>query len=116
MSTAKLYKIQCLKVPEYIYIGATTTKYLCERFSFYKTEYKRYLKSKLNYEEYKKYIAIKLEFNNQPIILLFKLFDKYDIKSFRIILLDELIHTSPDELKKQVYDYIQSNNCINKIV
>ena len=52
MSTAKIYKIESYTTP-FIYVGCTTKKYLSERLTFYRTEYKRYLHSKLDDNEYK---------------------------------------------------------------
>ena len=58
MSTAKIYKLECLQNP-HIFINVTTKRYLSERLTFYRSEYKRYLKAKLDENEYKKYINIK---------------------------------------------------------
>jgi hypothetical protein len=112
--SAKIYKIQSLLIPEYIYINVTTKKYLSQRLTFYKTEYKKYQNSKLDVNEYKKYIAIKTEFGNEAIIKLFKLFDKYGIKNFHIILCNEINHKSLDDMKSQLFEYIKNNTCINK--
>jgi hypothetical protein len=111
--SAKIYKIESLLVP-FVYIGITTKKYLSERFTFYRREYNKYLILKNNSEEYKNYIKTKIEYGNEPIILLFKLFDKYGIKNFRIILADEIDYKSPDYLKAKLYEYIKNNDCINK--
>jgi hypothetical protein len=113
MSTAKIYKLECLTCP-HIFIGATTKKYLSERITFYRQEYKRYLSAKLNEEGYKKYLNIKIESGNYAIIKLFKLFDSYNVKSFKILLLSEIHHSSPDDLKTQLYNYIKNTECINK--
>ena len=113
MSTAKIYKLECLSTP-YIFINATTKKYLSERLTFYRCEYKRYLASKQDENEYNKYIKKKIEFGNESIIKLFKLFDVYGVKSFKIILLKEINHSSNDDLKAQVYYVIKNTDCINK--
>ena len=113
MSTAKIYKLESLSTP-YIFISATTKKYLSERLTFYRCEYKKYLKSKLDENEYKKYINIKIESSNEAVIKLFKLFDVYGVKSFKIILLKEINHTSNDNLKAQLYEFIKNTDCINK--
>ena len=113
MSTAKIYKIESLSSP-YIYIGVTTKKYLCERFTFYKREYKKYLLLKQDEQEFKKYINIKIDFGNEAIITLFKLFDSYGIKKFNIILISDICHKSLDDMKSQLYEFIKNNNCINK--
>ena len=115
MSTAKIYKLECLQNP-HIFINVTTKRYLSERLTFYRSEYKRYLKAKLDENEYKKYINIKIESCNESIIRLFKLFDAFNIKSFKIILLKEITHTSTDDLKAQLYEFIKNIDCINKIV
>ena len=111
--SAKIYKIESYNTP-FIYIGCTTKKYLSERLTFYRSEYKKYLKSKLDESEYEKYINIKIEFGNYSLISLFKLFDSYGVKSFKIILLQEVIHTSLDSLKAQLHDIIKKTDCINK--
>ena len=113
MSTAKIYKIESYTTP-LVYIGCTTKKYLSERLTFYRSEYKKYLKSKLDDNEYKKYVNIKIEFGNYSLISLFQLFDSFGVKSFKIILLQEIKHTSLDSLKAQLYDYIKNIDCINK--
>lgn len=115
MSTAKIYKIECLSTP-FIYIGITSKAYLSERITFYRREYKKYLLTKSDENEYKKYVSIKRDFGNEAIIKLFKLFDAYDIKSFKIILLKDITHTSPDDLKSQLHEYIKKTDCINKNV
>lgn len=114
MCTAKIYKIESLKTTSHIFINATTKKYLSERLTFYRSEYKKYLKSKLEESEYKKYINIKIESGNEAVIKLFKLFDLYGVKSFKILLLKEITHTSPDDLKSQLYEFIKNTDCINK--
>ncbi len=113
MSTAKIYKIESYTT-KFIYIGCTTKKYLSERLTFYRTEYKRYLQSKLDETEHKKYINIKIEFGNYSLIKLFNLFDSFGVKSFKIILLKEINHTSLDSLKAQLHDFIKNTDCINK--
>ncbi len=55
MSTAKIYKIESYTTP-FIYVRCTTKKYLSERWTFYRSEYKKHLKSKLDDDEFKKYI------------------------------------------------------------
>ena len=114
MCTAKIYKIESLKTTSHIFINSTTKKYLSERLTFYRSEYKKYLKSKLDENESKKYLNTKIESCNEAVIKLFKLFDAYDIKSFKIILLKEITHNSPDDLKSQLYEYIKNTDCINK--
>ncbi len=115
MSTAKFYKLECLQTP-HIFVNVTTKRYLSERLTFYRTEYKRYLISKLDENEYKKYINMKIESCNESVIKLFKLFDAFSIKSFKIILLKEITHTSTDDLKSQLYEFIKNTDCIKKKV
>ena len=115
MSTAKIYKIECLSTP-YVYINATTKTYLSERFTYYRSEYKRYSKSKLNVQEHNNYIKIKVDFGNEGLIKLFKLFDVYGVKAFKIILINDICHKSTDDLKAQLHEYIKQNDCINKNV
>ncbi len=52
MSTAKIYKIESYSTP-FIYIGCTTKQNLSERLTFYRSEYKKYLKSKIDENEHK---------------------------------------------------------------
>ncbi len=113
MSTAKIYKLESYST-QFIYVGCTTKKYLSERLTFYRSEYKKYLNSKLDENEHKKYINTKIEYGNYSLISLFKLFDSFGVKSFKIILLQEINHTSLDNLKAQLYDYIKNTDCINK--
>lgn len=113
MTTAKIYKIESLHTP-YIFINSTSKKYLSERLTFYRNEYKKYLKSKLDENDYKKYINTKIESCNEAVIKLFKLFDLYGIKAFKIILLKEITHSSSDDLKAQLYEFIKNTDCINK--
>ncbi len=88
------------------FIGVTTKKYLSERITFHRQEYKRYLSAELNEEGYKKYLKIKIESGDYAIIKLFKLFDSHNVKSFKILLLSEIHHSSPDDLKAQLYNYL----------
>ena len=46
MSTAKIYKLECLQ-NQHIFVNVTTKRYLSERLTFYRSEYKRYLKANL---------------------------------------------------------------------
>ena len=61
-----------------------------------------------------KFTGRKIEFGNYSLISLFKLFDSYGVKSFKIILLQEIKHTSLDSLKAQLHDFIKKTDCINK--
>jgi hypothetical protein len=115
MSTAKIYKIESLSTPN-IYIGTTTKTYLSERFTYYRREYNKYLQAKQNENDYSRYVKTKVDFGNEAIIELFKLFDLYGLKSFKIILLQQILHTSPDDLKSQLYEFIKKVDCINKKV
>ncbi len=115
MTTAKIYKIESYTMP-LVYIGCTTKKYLSERITFYRREYKKYLLTKSDENEYKKYVNTKRDFGNESILKLFKLFDAYNIKSFKIILLKDITHTSQDDLKSQLHEYIKKNDCMNKNV
>ena len=58
MTTSKIYKIESLLTP-YIFIGCTTKKYLSERLTFYRSEYKMFTFKKDN-DEYNIYIYIKI--------------------------------------------------------
>jgi hypothetical protein len=111
---AKIYKIESLILP-HIYIGVTTKKYLSERFTYYRREYNKYVMLKgIDADELKRYIHIKIESGNEALIILFKLFDKYGIKNFKINLIDEIEYKSPDYLKSKLFEYIKNLDCVNK--
>ncbi len=58
--SAKIYRIESLLIPEFIYINIATKEDLSERMTFYRREYKKYLTLKQDEKEFKKYININL--------------------------------------------------------
>jgi hypothetical protein len=92
-----IYKIQPTveHQPEEVYIGSTT-KTLNERLQKHKYSYSRYLNGK--------------DHNTS----VFKLFDKYGLDNFDIILLEEIDFNDKKELTNLEGVYIKNNNCINR--
>ena len=114
---SKLYKIESLACPD-VYYGCTTKKYLSERMTYYRHQYKIYLLSKSDVNEFELYCNKKKEYGHESLLNLFQLFDKYEISNFKINLIAELPNKSKDYAKSQLFDFIKSNNNmnINKIV
>ncbi len=84
--------------------------------TFYRHEYKRYLLCKLDDEKCKHYRDMKIEHGHHALLELFKLFDTYNIKNFKINLIIELPLNSNDFIKSKLFDYVKNNNdCINKL-
>ena len=89
----KIYTIRSYKT-DYIYIGATTKKYLCDRISEHKSAYKQFLNGKKIY--YSSFKILELE-------------DAY------IELLENYPCNSKDELCKKEGEYIRNTDkCVNK--
>ena len=109
---SKIYKIESLLCSD-IYYGTTTKKYLSERFTYYRYEYKRYLLAKSNSNEFELYCNKKKEYGHESLLNLFKLFDKYGISNFRINLIADIDSKSKDYAKSQLFDFIKNNNNIN---
>ena len=114
---SKLYKIESLLCND-IYYGCTTKKYLSERMTYYRHQYKKYLLAKSDVNEFELYCNKKKEYGHESLLNLFQLFDKYDISNFKINLIADLPNKSKDYAKSQLFDFIKSNNNmnINKIV
>jgi hypothetical protein len=114
---SKIYKIESLLCPD-IFIGSTKKKYLSERMTYYRYEYKKYLLCKSDDEKYNHFCDMKIEYGHESLLELFKLFDTYNIKNFKINLIIELPLNSNDYMKSKIFDYVKNNNnCINnKIV
>ena len=114
---SKLYKIESLVCSD-VYYGCTTKKYLSERMTYYRHQYKKNISSKSNSNEFELYCNKKKEYGHESLLNLFQLFDKYDISNFKINLIAELPNKSKDYAKSQLFDFIKSNNNmnINKIV
>ena len=83
---SKIYKIESL-LSDDVYYGTTTKKYLSERMTYYKFEYKKYLLAKLDDNNFKKYCSTKQEYGHDSLLKLFELFDKFDIRNFKINLI-----------------------------
>ena len=112
---SKIYKIESL-LSDDVYYGCTTKKYLSERMTYYKFEYKKYLLAKLNDNNFKKYCSTKQEYGHQSILKLFELFDKFDVKNFKINLISIVDGKNKDYSKSKLFDYIKNNNCINNVL
>ena len=82
-SLSKIYKITSANTDQ-CFINSTTKRYLSQRFTYYRDQYKYYKVGKFDYK------------NNQ-ILELFKLFDLYDINSFKIILIESKELKNHDE-------------------
>ena len=90
---SKIYKITSHNT-EKCFINSTTKKYLSQRFTY-------------DRDQYQYYKVGKTAFKNKEILELFKLFDKYDINSFKIILLESKELNTHDELTALLYKYIK---------
>ena len=112
---SKIYKIESL-LSDDIYYGTTTKKYLSERMTFYRHEYKKYLKAKLDDNNFKKYCNMKQEYGHQSLLKLFELFDKFDVRNFKINLITIVESKNKDCSKSHLFNYIKNNNCINNIL
>jgi hypothetical protein len=111
---SKIYKIESLKCDD-IYYGCTSKKYLSERMTYYKFEYKKYLKAKLDDNNFKTYCNMKVEYGHQSLLKLFELFDMHNVNNFKIHLINDISCHSKDLAKSHLFDIIKNNNnCINK--
>ena len=97
-NNSKIYKIEPIVEHEEheIYIGSSSKKYLSQRFQNHKSDYKRYLNSKVNY------------------ITVFDLFDKYGVDNCKIYLLENFNCNNVNELRAKEGEYIKKLKCINK--
>ncbi len=98
----KIYKIEpiCEYLEGEIYIGSTTKEYLSQRFQEHKRSYKLWLKDKIRYNK----------------IMVYEIFDKYDVENCHIVLLDKYPSNSKDELFKKEGEYIKNNKCLNRTI
>ena len=69
---SKIYKIESL-LSDDIYYGCTSKKYLSERMTYYRYEYKKYLLCKSDDEKYNHYRDMKIEYGHESLLELFKL-------------------------------------------
>ena len=111
---SKIYKIESLVCND-VYYGCTTKKYLSERMTYYRHEYKKYLIAKQNDEALKNYINSKIKYGHESLLSLFEIFDKYNIKNFKIHLVDTIDSNNKEKLKSSYFDYIKNNQNINMI-
>ena len=94
----KVYKIVSNTDDDICYIGSTTKKYLSQRMSEHRCEYKNWKNGKCNK------------------IMVYDLFETYQIKNCRIELLELVPCNSKDELTKKEGEYIRALNCVNKVI
>jgi len=96
-SNSKIYKVEPIvpHPPEDIYYGATTKKYLCQRWGGHKGDYNR-----------KKKHITKTKI----------LFDKYGIDKCHIVLIEAFPCQSKDELLARESYFIRNNPCVNKMI
>ena len=98
-SNGKIYKIEPINGEDGdVYIGSTTKKYLSQRMTAHRTDYKRFLNEK------------------GANVRSFKLFEKYGIENCKIILLELVNANTKDELLAREAHYIKSVACVNKMV
>ena len=95
----KIYKIEpiCEHEPSDIYIGSTTKKYLSDRMSEHRCDFRRSEKTK--------------KVVNSSI-----LFQKYGVENCKIILIEKFSCESKDELVAKEAEYIRTVPCINKVI
>ena len=91
---SKIYKIVCNITGE-VYFGATTEKFLCSRIAKHRNSFKRYKDGKY-------------PFNSSFQIL--------ERGNYNIILIENFNCNSKDELFKKERDYIENNECVNRLI
>ena len=91
-SLGKIYKIICLETG-LVYIGSTCEPTLARRLATHRADYKLYLNGKKNY------------------ITSFKVLEN---EVFEIVLIENCLCNSKDELHKQERFFIENNVCVNK--
>ena len=94
-SQGKVYKIVSAHVPGVCYVGSTTQKYLCSRMAGHRTKHRKYLIGENGY------------------ITSFGIVKHSDAK---IILLEECPCESKDQLLAVERKYIETLECLNKVV
>ena len=100
-SQGKIYKIEPICDPEEgdIYIGSTTKDYLSQRMVQHKSNYKRWKNE-----------------TDTKFITNFKLFDKYGVDNFQIVLLESVDANDYNELVAKEASYIRNLKCVNKVI
>ena len=97
-NNGKVYKIEplCEHDEGDIYIGSTTKKYLSQRMDNHRNDYKRW------------------KLGLCPLTTSYVLFDKYNVENCVIVLLDNVVANSKDELLAKEREYIKANKCVNR--
>jgi hypothetical protein len=100
-NNGKIYKIEPISGGEDgdVYIGSTTCKYLSERISGHRSDYKKWK----NEKKVKKVTS-------------FNLFDKYGVENCQIVLLELVNVDTKDELVAREGFHIRATNCVNKVI
>ena len=96
-SQGKVYKIEPIQGGE-IYVGSTTKKYLSERMSEHRSNYKKW------------------KAGIQGKCMSFDIFDKYRLENCQIILLESVNANSKEELHVREAHWIKSLECVNKVI
>ena len=99
-NNGKVYKIQPINNADDdpVYIGSTTKKYLSQRMTKHRGNYKQWVNGKGH-----EYTA-------------FNLFDKYGLDGCEIVLIENINCNSKDELLQREKYHIQNSNCVNKVI
>ena len=74
------------------------------------------MKAKLDDNNFKNYCNMKQEYDHQSLLKLFELFDKFDVRNFKINLIAIVDSKNKDCSKSKLFDYIKNSNCINNIL
>jgi len=99
-SNGKVYKIEPIYGDEgEVYFGSTTKQYLSQRMDSHRNNYKSYKNG------YKSLLCGS-----------FILFDKYGIENCKIVLLENVIAESKDQLTAREAYYIRNYKCVNKYI
>ena len=99
-SKGKIYKIMPMDGnDEDIYIGSTTKKYLSQRFTAHRGDYKNWSNG-----------------GNSSKLMSFDIFQKYGIENCVIVLIEEVNAKSKDELLSREAYYIKLLKCVNKMI
>ena len=101
-NNGKIYKIEPIvdHDDEDIYIGSTTKQYLSQRMDTIRSDYKTF----------KKYPS-----QNQKVAC-YDIFDEYGVDNCQIVLIEEYVASSKDDLDSRKIYHVNKMKCINKIV
>ncbi len=99
-NNGKIYKIEpiCDHDENEIYIGSTTKKYLSQRMTKHKSDYKQWLNGA------------------KRKVMSYDLFDKYGIDNCNITLIESFNAQSKDELTSREAFHIRTTKCLNKVI